>query len=62
MVFDFVSSPSTPGAYLFKESKSWGLTRLNGNSSKILKTNDLDNFNPSMSDLLKMSNKEFWKK
>jgi len=26
IAFDFVSSPSTPGAYLFKEEKSWGLT------------------------------------
>ena len=62
IAFDFVSSPSTPGAYLFKESKSWGLTKLNGNSSKILKTNDLDNFNGSMKELLKISNKDFWKK
>ncbi len=26
IAFDIVSSPSTPGAYLFKEGKSWGMT------------------------------------
>ena len=26
IAFDFVSSPSTPGAYMFKESRQWGLT------------------------------------
>ena len=26
IAFDFVSSPSTPGAYLFKEGKQWGMT------------------------------------
>jgi|TARA_R110000803_G_scaffold207320_1_gene275192 hypothetical protein len=58
IAFDFVSSPSTPGAYLFKESKSWGLTKLDGSSSKILKTNDSKN---SFDDLNKLSNKDFWK-
>ncbi len=62
IAFDFVSSPSTPGAYLFKESKSWGLTKLNGNSSKILKTDELNNLNHSMKDLMEISNKKFWEK
>jgi hypothetical protein len=26
IAFDFVSSPSTPGAYMYKESRQWGLT------------------------------------
>jgi len=26
IAFDFVSSPSTPGAYLFKEGRTWGMT------------------------------------
>jgi hypothetical protein len=62
IAFDFVSSPSTPGAYLFKESKSWGMTKLDGNSSKILKPNELNTFNDSMKELLKVSKKDFWKK
>jgi hypothetical protein len=64
IAFDFVSSPSTPGAYLFKESKSWGLTKLNDNSSKILKTNDLNTTNNSsvLAELERISNKSFWKK
>lgn len=62
IAFDFVSSPSTPGAYLFKESKSWGMTKLDGNSSKILKPNELNTFNDSMKELFKVSKKDFWKK
>lgn len=62
IAFDFVSSPSTPGAYLFKEGRSWGLTKLNDDNSKILKTNDLNAFNDSIKNLLKLSNKDFWKK
>ena len=58
IAFDFVSSPSTPGAYLFKESKSWGLTKLDNSTSKILKVKDLEN---SFDDLSKLSNKKFWK-
>ena len=58
IAFDFVSSPSTPGAYLFKESKSWGLTKLDNRTSKILKAKDLEN---SFDDLSELSNKKFWK-
>jgi len=58
IAFDFVSSPSTPGAYLFKESKSWGLTKLDNTTSKILKAKDLEN---SFDDLSELSNKKFWK-
>ncbi len=60
IAFDFVSSPSTPGAYLFKESRSWGLTKLSDHNSKILKTNDLSNFNSSINNLKNISNKGFW--
>ena len=28
IAFDFVSSPSTPGAYMFKEGRQWGMTKL----------------------------------
>jgi hypothetical protein len=58
--FDFVSSPSTPGAYLFKESKSWGLTKLTDDSTKIIKSNNLD-FTNKFDELSKLSNKDFWK-
>jgi hypothetical protein len=57
IAFDFVSSPSTPGAYLFKESRSWGLTKLTDSNSKILKTNEL---NISYNNLKNISNKGFW--
>jgi hypothetical protein len=60
IAFDFVSSPSTPGAYLFKESRSWGLTKLSDSNSKILKTNDLNSFNNSFNNLKSIANKGFW--
>jgi hypothetical protein len=60
IAFDFVSSPSTPGAYLFKESMSWGLTKLSDSNSKILKTNDLNSFNNSFNNLKNIANKSFW--
>lgn len=63
IAFDFVSSPSTPGAYLFKEGKNWGLTKLNDNTSKVLKPSDLNNnYNYSIEKLIKLSNEDFWKK
>ena len=34
IAFDFVSSPSTPGAYMFKESRQWGMTKLIDDSEK----------------------------
>lgn len=39
IAFDFVSSPSTPGAYLFKEGveKSWGLTAITEQQYKKIK-------------------------
>jgi len=58
IAFDFVSSPSTPGAYLFKEGRSWGLTKLDKSSSKILKPNEINNYN----NLKELSDKSFWKK
>lgn len=39
--FDIVSSPSTPGAYLFKESKQWGMKKLIDSDQKLLKTDDV---------------------
>lgn len=62
IAFDFVSSPSTPGAYLFKEGRSWGLTRLDNNSSKILKPSDMNLYNDTVENLKSISDKNFWKK
>jgi hypothetical protein len=63
IAFDFVSSPSTPGAYLFKEGKNWGLTRLDDKATKILKQNDLNNKanSQSIEKLIQLSNEDFWK-
>jgi len=65
--FDFVSSPSTPGAYLFKEGKQWGLTPLNEENRKIVKCNNgqcrvviEENFK-NFQALHELSNKKFWK-
>ena len=37
IAFDFVSSPSTPGAYMFKESRQWGLTPITEDQYKRIK-------------------------
>lgn len=60
--FDIVSSPSTPGAYLFKESKQWGMKRLIDSDSKLLRTDDvkskIKNIKNNLSNLAKDN---FWK-
>lgn len=60
--FDIVSSPSTPGAYLFKESKQWGMKRLIDSDSKILRADDvktkLKNIKTNLSNLAK---DDFWR-
>jgi hypothetical protein len=37
IAFDIVSSPSTPGAYLFKEGKNWGMTPITEEEYKKIK-------------------------
>lgn len=37
IAFDFVSSPSTPGAYMFKENKQWGITPITEEEYKKIK-------------------------
>ena len=54
IAFDFVSSPSTPGAFMFKEGRQIGLTRLSEASQKQIETN----FN---NELDYLSKKDFWK-
>lgn len=68
IAFDFVSSPSTPGAYLFKEGKEYGLSNgmipLSEDNAKILKLNN-QNYKEQLekySQLYELYNSEFWKK
>lgn len=60
--FDIVSSPSTPGAYLFKESRQWGMKKLIDSDSKLLRTDDvkvkIKNIKNNLSNLAK---DDFWK-
>jgi hypothetical protein len=66
IAFDFVSSPSTPGAYLFKEGRDMarkGMIPLKEESGKVLK---LDNENLKeqydyYTKLHKLANSDFWK-
>ncbi len=59
--FDIVSSPSTPGAYLFKESKQWGMTPLLTSTNKLLRADDVDiRIKNLKSNLSKLSQNKFW--
>ena len=63
IAFDFVSSPSTPGAYLFKEGRQWGLTKFDECETKFIKLSSEDvekKFN-EYSKLSELSNNIFWK-
>jgi hypothetical protein len=55
IAFDFVSTPSTPGAYMFKEGKSWGMTKIIDASYKNSSYNQekYNNFNSKIIDLSK---------
>jgi hypothetical protein len=60
--FDIVSSPSTPGAYLFKESKQWGMKKLIDSDTKLLRADDvktkIKNIKSNISNLAKDN---FWR-
>jgi hypothetical protein len=60
--FDIVSSPSTPGAYLFKESKQWGMKKLIDSDTKPLRADDvkikIKNMKSNMANLAK---DDFWR-
>lgn len=59
--FDIVSSPSTPGAYLFKESKQWGMKKLIQSDTKIIKTDDVSSRIKSIkNNLINLSKDNFW--
>jgi len=65
IAFDFVSSPSTPGAYLFKEGKGYGnrgagmvpLQEDSGVITKAAMQDQIDHYNK----IYEISNNEFWK-
>lgn len=61
IAFDFVSSPSTPGAYLFKEGKEnvkRGMVPLNNNNTtKLIKAEEVGHLNK----LHELSKNNFWK-
>lgn len=66
IAFDFVSSPSTPGAYLFKEGKERvkaGMVPLSVNSIKNIKMNDVNlrERDEHYNNLMNILNKDFWK-
>lgn len=61
LAFDIVSSPSTPGAYLFKEGRQWGMKKLTPESSKILKVEDSNtDKNINYNNIIKLSQDNFW--
>ena len=65
IAFDFVSSPSTPGAYLFKEGKGYGnrgagmvpLQEDSGVITKAAMQDQIDHYKK----IYEISNNEFWK-
>jgi hypothetical protein len=61
IAFDFVSSPSTPGAYLFKEGKEnlkRGMVPLNSsNTTRLVKAEEVSHLNK----LHELSKNNFWK-
>lgn len=64
IAFDIVSSPSTPGSYMYQESvNSRGLTKLN--DQKVIKPNDEEFYEinkDAIEQLNKLYNGDFWKK
>lgn len=59
--FDIVSSPSTPGAYLFKESRQWGMKRLLDSDTKLIKSDDVKNRIKNLkNNLSHLSKDNFW--
>ena len=58
IAFDFVSSPSTPGAYMFKESRQWGLTKLTDANYKAKNNNE--NLSQIQSKIISLSKDNYW--
>lgn len=62
IAFDIVSSPSTPGAYLFKEGRQWGMKKLSDDNMKTLKAEDIkDKYNTdTYKDIITLSKDSYW--
>jgi hypothetical protein len=60
IAFDFVSTPSTPGAYMFKEGKSWGMTKIIDASFKNSSYNQ-EKYNDFNSKIIDLSRDNYWK-
>lgn len=58
IAFDFVSTPSTPGAYMFKEGKSWGMTKLIDTSYK--NNTYKQEYNDFNSKIIDLSKDNYW--
>lgn len=61
IAFDFVSSPSTPGAYLFKEGRQWGMTPLTEALGNVIKTYNIEEQAKKYQKLYKLATSDFWK-
>lgn len=62
IAFDVVSSPSTPGAYLFKEGRQWGMTPLTEKSMKARKNDEVINSSSNLyKNIINLSEEIFWK-
>lgn len=66
IAFDFVSSPSTPGAYMFKEgyeANKPGLKRISTESFKTMRVDNVEAINsPKSKKIMELSKQDFWKK
>jgi hypothetical protein len=66
IAFDFVSSPSTPGAYMFKEgyeANKPGLKRITNDSFKTMRADITESSNNAkFKKISDLSNQDFWKK
>lgn len=60
IAFDFVSSPSTPGAYMFKESRQWGMTKLADIDYKKFESKKHDFIEKELK-LMNLSSDNYWK-
>lgn len=59
IAFDFVSTPSTPGAYMFKEGKSWGMTKIIDTSYKNSSYSQ-EKYNDFNSKIIDLSKDNYW--
>jgi hypothetical protein len=61
IAFDIVSSPSTPGAYLFKEGRQWGMKKLTSETLDPIKQEDLSTFHKEKyKGIIQLSEDKFW--